>query len=253
MKRNLIISIVLVIVLLIGLCYYIANHKNESQWITELNFNSDANATIATTTWSNPNPTSTLSDHYTTDKSHVYIDKILIKGVSSNGFKLLDDGSHNDLSFIYIRDANSIFICSTGMLMDGSECSPVKGADPESFRPLPGYFAKDDQHVFYNFEIIPNADPKTFKILTWSNYDNDYSKDAQHVFYRTQLIHSADPATFQQIDYYFSYDKSRIFCLAQPLEGLTPNKKTLYAIASSADAYNSVTISGKTYVHCQVQ
>jgi hypothetical protein len=208
---------------------------------------SEVNYAIATTTWVGPNPPAILNGHYTADQYHVYMDGIVVKGVSPQGFKLLDDGTHNDESMVYVRDKNSIFVCINSMLKYGPLCHPIEGADPDSFVPLHGAFAKDNQHVFRSLGMIPGADPKVFKIIT-----NDYSMDAQHVFYRNLMI-PADLATFRLIGHDYSYDKNHIFCLAQLLEKLIPDKETIQTIANAHDAYVSLTIKGRSYKYCKMQ
>jgi len=89
----------------------------------------------------------------------------------------------------------------------------VDGADPKSFQPINGEYAKDNKHVYSRAGIVEGADPNTFVYL-----GNDYAKDSQKVFFQANEIKSADPNTFQVIEYGWSKDKNDVYCGKQPLK-----------------------------------
>ncbi|MDP8202856.1 MAG: DKNYY domain-containing protein [Candidatus Tenebribacter burtonii] len=68
------------------------------------------------------------------------------------------------------------------------------------------YYAIDKFRVYYGSEVISNADPSTFKLLSLL-----YSKDENHVFYKGKSIPDADPATFKLISVYLARDKKHIY------------------------------------------
>lgn len=52
-------------------------------------------------------------------------------------------------------------------------------------------FLKDQHHVFYHHEEIPEADPATFEIVF-----EDYSRDAHRVFFKNQKLEGASAQSF---------------------------------------------------------
>lgn len=60
---------------------------------------------------------------------------------------------------------------------------------------LPGIgnsnYRKDENHVYYNTDEIPNSDPITFEII-----DETFAKDKNQVYSKGEIIPEADPATF---------------------------------------------------------
>ncbi|MDB6022737.1 MAG: hypothetical protein JWQ04_2594, partial [Pedosphaera sp.] len=64
-----------------------------------------------------------------------------------------------------------------------------------SFVAINGEYAKDNNKVYWDTEIIQRADPNTFVYL-----GNLYAKDKYKVFWREREIKGADPNSFQIID-----------------------------------------------------
>src|SRR5262249_9599127 len=53
-----------------------------------------------------------------------------------------------------------------------SDKTPVPGADPKTFKGINEHYGKDKSHVFIRYQILENADPATFEILS-SSYTRD--------------------------------------------------------------------------------
>ncbi|MCB1214637.1 MAG: DKNYY domain-containing protein, partial [Deltaproteobacteria bacterium] len=100
----------------------------------------------------------------------------------------------------------------------------LKGADPETFVPLPAYFSKDKKQVYYHQYLIKKADPETFTpiIFEGARVDHDfehigyaYSKDKNHVFFKTSKIKDADRESFKVLSATRAKDKWRSYTKGQ--------------------------------------
>ncbi|WP_027388107.1 DKNYY domain-containing protein [Chryseobacterium gregarium] len=60
------------------------------------------------------------------------------------------------------------------------------------------FYAKDKSHVYYDQEIIPGADTKTFILI-----GRDFGKDAKNVYYRKQKLKGVDAASFKKKGNYY--------------------------------------------------
>jgi hypothetical protein len=56
-------------------------------------------------------------------------------------------------------------------------------------------YSKDRDNVYYDGEIIPGADVKTFTLLKF-----DFGKDAKHAYYKTELLKGVDVQSFEEAD-----------------------------------------------------
>lgn len=61
--------------------------------------------------------------------------------------------------------------------------------------------AKDNQHVYYKYALIPGADPKTFvPLLDPNGHLTYFGKDASHAYCGNLLVGDADPASFTPLE-----------------------------------------------------
>ena len=74
-------------------------------------------------------------------------------------------------------------------------------------------YSKDKNNVYYNQEIIPGADIKTFIPL-----GHDFGKDAKNVFYQKQLLEGVDANSFKKDGDFYKDNRGNKF------SGLTGNK-----------------------------
>ncbi|OGC93649.1 hypothetical protein A2389_03295 [Candidatus Adlerbacteria bacterium RIFOXYB1_FULL_48_10] len=102
-----------------------------------------------------------IGDYWAKDKDRVYSDGNVIVGADPATFELIDVEYE-----YYGRDATQVFT------YDGV----IKGAEPETFVPLQYGYAKDAKNVYYNMELMSDADVSTFTV---SGYDLDVPYDAQ--------------------------------------------------------------------------
>ena len=137
---------------------------------------------------------------YTTDDINVYYDG---KKIEANPKSIIVLTGYltplkGYLTYKYARDGKNIFY--EGFLLD----------DPQDalFHPIENgrgahSYGMDNRNVYFGSEIIPNADPNTFKILWLYPYEgcgkSHYSIDAIHVFYDAQIVPDANPKTFEAL------------------------------------------------------
>ena len=85
----------------------------------------------------------------------------------------------------------------------------IEGVDKLTFQVLNDRYTKDVHHVYF-YQVVPevsansvaDADPKTFRAL-----GNNYGVDTNYVFYAGQIIPVADPETFR-LEHGKAFDKN---------------------------------------------
>jgi len=139
------------------------------------------------------------------DAAHVYFKERLVSGadpatVKAKDYPLFCDA--NDYYYkgapLHITDIRSFEVIELDDIRMWAKDSQtvyfdslhVKDANPATFRILDFLEGKDDRHVFYREEILPDADPNTYEVLGL------YSKDKSHVWYCGNLVEDADAASF---------------------------------------------------------
>lgn len=108
----------------------------------------------------------------------------------------------NTIHKIRVLDQDHINIDNKTILFRGKDFKYAH-VDAPSFKLYPideeidsygsNSYSKDKSHVFYNQEIIPGADVKTFIPL-----GNDFGKDTKNVFYKNQLLEEVDARSFKK-------------------------------------------------------
>lgn len=99
----------------------------------------------------------------------------------------------------------------------GKRVKWIEGIDNASFKVLSHKnFGVDRYAVYYKGKKIKHADPATFTILTKN--DHGYAKDQNHVFLDNEVIIQADPNTFTLLDFPFSRDQNKVFNGTLPLD-----------------------------------
>ncbi|MDB5224896.1 MAG: hypothetical protein JWO43_518 [Candidatus Adlerbacteria bacterium] len=118
--------------------------------------------------------------------------------------------------------------------------TPLPEADASTFvaSSLDGY-GKDKNHVYWCYQVVAEADPVTFTILS-----KEYAKDAEHVFLvGGSIIAGADPATFAPVLYLspqaidplqtgYGKDKNHVYSLDHALPNADPATFTLDPVPS---------------------
>jgi len=86
--------------------------------------------------------------------------------------------------------------------------------------PMDDSYNKDKNHVFFNCQIIPGADPKTFERIYFP-----WAKDAYSVFYENNNLH-VDPNTFVL---FRDKRKDNPIMIYKPSEGIARGGDTVFA------------------------
>lgn len=89
--------------------------------------------------------------------------------------------------------------------------------------PSSGYGNVNNQ-VYYNARPVAEADSDTFEVLSSTSYYGGYARDAQHVYSRGELLPDADPLTFRPLDEYEEYwvDAQGVYLGGKQLPGANP-------------------------------
>lgn len=99
---------------------------------------------------------------------------------------------------IRLLDRKSIIIDQ--LVIIGGKRFPFADVDAESFKILEGiggnsFWSGDKNHIYYNEQLLSEADPKTFKVLKRA-----IAKDAKHIFVGDKIFKDADVKSFRMVD-----------------------------------------------------
>lgn len=122
------------------------------------------------------------------------------------GFAVKDVASFKPLDYPFGRDNE----------MGYFKLKPIPGSHGRFFTVLSAHYAKDDRHVYYSSEaadgkihLLKEAVPDSFSVIGMN-----YATDQVHAFYRNNLLPSADPVSFRQWDQYtidYALDSTSIY------------------------------------------
>ncbi|OOG16878.1 hypothetical protein BWD42_18870 [Sphingobacterium sp. CZ-UAM] len=99
---------------------------------------------------------------------------------------------------IRLLDRKSIIIDQ--LVIIGGKRFPFADVDAESFKILEGiggnsFWSGDKNHIYYNEQLLSEADPKTFEVLKRA-----VAKDAKHIFVGDKIFRDADVKSFRVVD-----------------------------------------------------
>lgn len=97
----------------------------------------------------------------------------------------------------------------------GWENKLVKGADYRSFLTLESgkyLYGKDQKNVYFKNEVIPGADPNTFKLI-----EKGYAVDYKRAYYYNDSIVNSSSINFKVIDNYYSKDYQDVYYEDKPM------------------------------------
>ena len=160
---------------------------------------------------------------FSKDKNSVYVDKQKLKGVSPNGFEILD----NDLNFI--KDYKNVFYldrAEDGITFiprvqntEGVDVATLESVGKSAFK---DYF-KDKNNVYIvanerpvstdsintklNFYKLIGANPKTFELI------DNFGRDDKNVYFLDKKLKGIDAKTFEEISFSIVKDKNGLHIL----------------------------------------
>ena len=139
---------------------------------------------------------------------------LLVVFISANYLYIRYDGGDNIQDIKYagdMEDAKSI-----GTMVDlGAvenldsyvDYNLLKNRGKNNLEPQASYlYTKDEEYVYYRKELVPGADPKTFRAVISGDFYYEYGKDKNSVYWQTKKIEGADPNTFVTIGQQQSYE-----------------------------------------------
>lgn len=174
---------------------------------------------------------------YATDNDKLFFkDKIIKEGVSIGG-KQFVESSYNSLTTISGEDniqlggnfrklKNSIYYKS----------KPLNNVDSNSFKTfmfkhgeniIPTKYGKDNNHVYYKFNIIEEADVETFQALIHPNYTYSdlilpsVAVDKSHVYFKGKIVQNLDPSDVNPFAVPRSWiSKGVVMCNGKVVDGI---------------------------------
>ncbi len=149
---------------------------------------------------------------------------------------------YNILEFNQIKtDYNNYYVYKGHVYLKENKLAEASAVDFYVLKD--GEYGSDSQLVFYQDQIINNADRNTFAIIK-----DDISEDQSHVFCKSQILSDADPNTFDfdpQNNFY--RDQDHVFIGCDIVSNDPENFKRLgndYSIDSRGVYYNFKAIEG---------
>lgn len=118
----------------------------------------------------------------------------------------------------------------------------VPGADPQSFK-LHGSYASDWNHEYYAAVPIDEADVTSFRVLA-----GDYAIDSHAVYYAGKLLPDADVRSFRALDEEYAIDDRNAYYYGDTITGADSASFTIlgspYAKDRTAVYYSGAPIAG---------
>ena len=154
--------------------------------------------------------------NFAKDKNAVFVDYRMIENTDKDSFEIIDE--------IYSKDKNKVYRYT----------EKVEGANPKNFQIIgESEIGKDDSHLFWNGEILQEADYKTFKVISYN-----LAKDKNHLYWENKIV-NIDVKTFHDLGCNYVKDKNGIYFLKNNglnnLENADP--KTFKILGCDDDGY----------------
>lgn len=149
-----------------------------------------------------------LVGNFIRDKNYVYCNGRAQEIVDISSFRALEGTP-------FALDKNHVYYSASRAGLGNSDTIQIlEGADPTTFsliceaknRVYCSYFARDNQHVFFQSKRVEGADPKTFVAE-----DNGYAHDKNFVYYNGEKLEGSSGSTFQRVNYYYMHDENQVY------------------------------------------
>jgi hypothetical protein len=154
---------------------------------------------------SNPKSFEILKEHYAKDNTHVYRVGELLKNADPESFQIL--------SYTYQKDNYQVWSMGKPINADVKTFELVKYKYPGDDNEQISLYAIDKNHVYFQGDVIPEADVQTFKLVCSDAPYQEYGIDKNYVYYDWNIIEGADTKTFTVVNkktskiQYDAYDK----------------------------------------------
>ncbi|MEN7549444.1 DKNYY domain-containing protein [Rapidithrix thailandica] len=106
-------------------------------------------------------------------------------------------------------------------------------ADAGSFEELSGWYGKDKNHVYYKYDILPELNPETIRILS-----GDFLADDQRVYFSNNLL-ERDLPTLEILDHGFHKDKNGVYYYSAKVKQADPVSFKSLNCNYGVDAYHA--------------
>ncbi|PIR57114.1 MAG: hypothetical protein COU72_02665 [Parcubacteria group bacterium CG10_big_fil_rev_8_21_14_0_10_41_35] len=155
-------------------------------------------------------------------------DNQLADAVSDTNIEDVHDKVDVDISEAEEADLNNFIDLSWGYRKNESMVQwngkKMAGADPTTFEVLPYWYAKDNQNIYYEGEIVyPYIDRASFSVISdGSSTDPSYRflKDKDYVYsLKGKIVEDADPRTFEMITYSYAKDSDSVYYVDNLIRG----------------------------------
>jgi hypothetical protein len=170
-----------------------------------------------------------LNSTYGVDRSHVYINGVVLPDADAASFELLDrPGLAKDSEHVFqrehvISDDPAHFELLDGELAKDSRAvywsdGSVLSDDPARFTIIANVdhylYTKDSSAAHVNGNAIADADPATLQVLQGA-----YARDDRHAFYFDRPIADADLSSFHPIEGPYAADSARVYWMGKAIDG----------------------------------
>lgn len=123
-----------------------------------------------------------LSTVYALDQAHAYFNGKPILSADPSSFKLIDTE--------HAKDKNHVYSENNVMSDDPAHFEFIPSSGPDNAPNNANNYARDSRFVYWLAEVIPGADPATFRVLNANSY---CAVDAQHAYHAETVILNFNP------------------------------------------------------------
>lgn len=195
-----------------------------------------------------PDTFEVLNEYYAKDASYVFRFSDRQDHLDAHSFELIDDEYCQDKNGIYACDWDTPrvcdkvddftnlefgYFCSKNKVYyynDANDKSQLVSETVDAFRFLSGYWACDEQKVFYQGELMAYA-----TIADFEDLGGEYVRIKTELYFRNLPV-EADIERFELLEAGFARDNKQLFYLDESIEGASPESFFIIDNTHFADA-----------------
>ncbi len=118
-----------------------------------------------------------LGSHFSKDKNRVFIESEILNGADPSSFSIIPQDEYSTEANYYSRDKNKVYW----------KIKSIEKANPDKFKVIGLDYSTDGQNIFYESELLPNADVLSFEI-SQHNYGDSDAKDRNHEYLKGKRL-----------------------------------------------------------------